>query len=153
MKWVNPPVAWMLHAGAPRLIQSGVHIPGLAQGDHSRVALEAYPGYAARQIVGRASYKSDDRAKQTPERKAERKRIVATLETGGLAWLPRLALPAGLRRACLDDASGDSLDAVLCALQAAWGWQRRSRNFGLPTQLDPLEGWIVGVAAKPAVAA
>jgi len=145
MKWVNPPVAWMLHAGTPRLIAAGVHMPGLAEGDRSRVALESYPGYVARQIVGSASYKSDDRAKHTQERKAGRKRIVAALETGGLAWLPRLALPAKLKRACLDDASGDSLDAVLCALQAAWGWQRRSRNFGLPPGLDPLEGWIVGV--------
>ena len=107
----------------------------------------------ARQIAGRASYKSDDRAKQTPERHAERKRIVATLEAGHPAWLPRLQMPVKLKRACLDDASGDSLDAVLCALQAAWGWQRRSHNFGLPVQLDPLEGWIVGVAAPPAAAA
>ena len=145
MKWVNPPVAWMLHAGTPRLIQSGVHMPGLAEGDRTRVALEAYPGYVARQIAGRASYKSDDRAKQTPDRQEERARIVATLEAGGLAWLPRLAMPAALKRACVDDASGDTLDAVLCALQAAWGWQRRSRNFGLPAGLDPLEGWIVGV--------
>lgn len=150
MKWVNPPVAWMLHAGVPRLIDARVHIPGLAEGDRTRVALEAYPGYVARQIVGRASYKSDDRAKQTPGRLAERKRIVATLEAGGLAWLPRLGMPAKLRRTCLEDASGDSLDAVLCALQAAWGWQRRTRNFGLPARVDPLEGWIVGVPAPPA---
>jgi hypothetical protein len=147
MKWVNPPVAWMLHAGTPRLIAAGVHMPGLAAGDPARVALEAYPGYVARQIVGRASYKSDDRAKQTAERLAERRRIIATLEAGGLKWLPRLKMPAKLERACLDDASGDSLDAVLCALQAAWGWQRRARNFGLPAQFDPLEGWIVGVPA------
>ena len=149
MKWVNPPVAWMLHAGAPRLIASGVHVPGLAEGDRTRVALEAYPGYVARQIVGRASYKSDDRAKQTAGRLTERKRIVATLAAGGLAWLPRLEMPAAVGRACLEDASGDSLDAVLCALQAAWGWQRRAQNFGLPARIDPLEGWIVGVPAPP----
>lgn len=147
MKWVNPPVAWMLHAGVPRLIATGVHIPGLSDGDRTRVALEAYPGFVARQVVGRASYKSDDRAKQTPERLVQRKRIVTTLERGGLAWLPRLKMPAKLRRACLDDASGDALDAVLCALQAAWGYARRARNYGLPAYLDPLEGWIVGVPA------
>ena len=147
MKWVNPPVAWMLHAGVPRLIAAGVHIPGLAEGDQARVALEAYPGFVARQVAGRASYKSDDRAKQTPGRRAERKRIVAALQQGGIAWLPRLDLPPTLRRVCLDDASGDALDAVLCALQAAWGYERRARNFGLPAHLDPLEGWIVGVPA------
>jgi hypothetical protein len=26
---------------------------------------------------------------------------------------------------------------------AAWGWQRRSANYGLPPH-DALEGWIVG---------
>ena len=40
MKWVNPPVAWMLHAGVPRLIAAGVHIPVLNDGDLARVALE-----------------------------------------------------------------------------------------------------------------
>ena len=147
MKWVNPPVAWMLHAGVPRLVAAGVNIPGLADGDRTRVALEAYPGFVARQVAGRASYKSDDRAKQTPARRDERKRIITTLEQGGLTWLPRIKMPAKLRQACLDDASGDALDAVLCALQAAWGYERRARNFGLPANLDPLEGWIVGVPA------
>jgi hypothetical protein len=35
------------------------------------------------------------------------------------------------------------LDAVLCAVLAAWGWQRRDANYGLPAH-DALEGWIVG---------
>ena len=150
MRWTNPPVAWMLHAGVPRLVAAGVNIPGLADGDRTRVALEAYPGFVARQVAGRASYKSDDRAKQTPARRDERKRIITTLEQGGLTWLPRIKMPAKLRQACLDDASGDALDAVLCALQAAWGYERRARNFGLPANLDPLEGWIVGVPAPGA---
>ncbi|WP_374355432.1 hypothetical protein [Chitinimonas sp.] len=29
MKWVNPPVAWMLLEGAPRLLDAGVSLPGL----------------------------------------------------------------------------------------------------------------------------
>jgi hypothetical protein len=145
MKWVNPPVAWMLHAGVPRLISAGVHIPALFEGDRKRVALEAYPGFVARAIIGRESYKSDDAAKQTPARRAARSRIVKALTRGECAWLPGLEMPAKLQRACLDDASGDTLDAVLCALQAAWGHARRERNFGLPPSVDPLEGWIVGV--------
>ena len=39
MKWVNPPVAFMLHAGVPRLLAAGVHLPGLCAGDPARVAL------------------------------------------------------------------------------------------------------------------
>ena len=72
MKWVNPPVAWMLHAGIPRLIAADVLMPGLNDGgpvvDAGRVALEAYPGYLARSIT-RASYKSDTRALQTVARR------------------------------------------------------------------------------------
>jgi len=46
----------------------------------------------------------------------------------------------------VEDASADSLDAVLCLMQAAWAAQRREQGdalCGLPAQLDPLEGWIV----------
>ena len=45
MKWVNPPVAFMLHAATPRLLAAGVSLPAVGQaGDPRRVALEAYPG-------------------------------------------------------------------------------------------------------------
>ena len=29
MKWVNPPVAYMLHAGVPRMLDAGIAFPGL----------------------------------------------------------------------------------------------------------------------------
>ncbi|MDG2273864.1 MAG: hypothetical protein P8L39_16320, partial [Halioglobus sp.] len=41
-----------------------------------------------------------------------------------------------------DDPSGDSLDALLCAVQAAWSWTQRSKNYGEPEGSDALEGWI-----------
>ncbi|MCW3480808.1 DUF429 domain-containing protein [Neisseriaceae bacterium JH1-16] len=144
MKWVNPPVAWMLLEGATRLAKAGVSVPGLADGDAQRIALEAYPGFLARQIT-RASYKSDDKARQTEARRVERARIAAALEAGALPGWPMLTLAAELRTALLDDGSGDALDATLCLLQAAWAEQRRERCFGLPADIDPLEGWIVSV--------
>lgn len=55
MKWVNPPVAFMLHAGVPRLLAAGVDLPGLHAGDRGRVALEAYPGLLARELIARRS--------------------------------------------------------------------------------------------------
>ena len=42
----------------------------------------------------------------------------------------------------VEDPSGDELDALLCATQAAWAWAKRNQNFGLPADSDPLEGWI-----------
>jgi hypothetical protein len=41
------------------------------------------------------------------------------------------------------DPTGDALDAALCLMQAAWAQQRAERQWGLPTDVDPLEGWIV----------
>jgi hypothetical protein len=153
MKWVNPPVAYMLHAGVPLLLAAGAHLAGVEPDDPAadRVALEAYPGLPAREVLGRRSYKSDDRAKQTADRRDAREALVAALERGaGPAGPLRLGLRLRLerpRRAVLvDDASGDSLDAVLCLLQAAWGLARHragAPRYGLPPDVDPLEGWIV----------
>ena len=145
MKWVNPPVAYMLHAGVPLLIDSGVHLPGLHAGDASRVALEGYPGLLAREVLRARSYKSDDKAKQTPERLIARKDLLEALEQGRTRLQLRLRLSHAQRDALVADASGDRLDAVLCLLQAAWASERA--GFGLPAVIDPLEGWIVTAAA------
>ena len=141
MKWVNPPVAFMLHAGVPLLRQAGVTLAGVHEGDPLRVALEAYPGLLAREVLGRRSYKSDDRAKQTPERLIARKDLVEALEQGRSRLGLRLKLTHAQRDALVDDASGDRLDAVLCLLQAAWALDQP--RWGLPALIDPLEGWIV----------
>ena len=143
MKWVNPPVAWMLHAGVPRLLQAGVHLPGLHEGDLQRVALEAYPGLLARELLGQRSYKSDDRARQTPERLIARKDLITGLENGQTRLKLRLKLSHAQRDMLADDASGDSLDAVLCLLQAAWAAGQGAPRYGLPPGIDTLEGWII----------
>ena len=49
-----------------------------------------------------------------------------------------------LSQTLINDGSGDYLDAVLCAIMAAWAYQRRDQDYGLPPDTDPLEGWIVG---------
>ena len=142
MKWVNPPVAFMLHAGVPLLIEAGLHIPGLRPAQaQQRVALEGYPGLLARELIGRRSYKSDAKAAQTAERRDARAALVDALQQGRTRLQLRLVLTAAQREDLLADASGDRLDAVLCALQAAWASQQP--GFGLPEQVDPLEGWIV----------
>ena len=45
-----------------------------------------------------------------------------------------------------EDPSGDQLDALLCAIQAAWTWTQRKNGFGAPQDTDPLEGWIADPA-------
>jgi hypothetical protein len=146
MKWVNPPVAFMLHAGVPRLVAAGVHLPTLHQGDATRVALEAYPGLLARELIQRRSYKSDTKARHTPERLIARKDIVDAIEQGRTRLGLRLRLTHAQRDALVADAAGDRLDAVLCLMQA--GWAAQQPRYGLPAQVDPVEGWIV--SAVPA---
>ncbi|MET3372371.1 hypothetical protein ABIC89_001417 [Variovorax boronicumulans] len=147
MKWVNPPVAYMLHAGVPRLLAAGATLPGLHTGTHKeRIALEAYPGLLARELIGRRSYKSDDLAHQSPEREVARTDLLAALEAGRTRLGLRLQLTAAQRNGLRADAKGDALDAVLCLLQAAWARQRVGSpgpGYGLPGAMDPLEGWIV----------
>lgn len=143
MKWVNPPVAYMLHAAVPLLRAAGVDLPGLQAGDPHRVALEAYPGLLARELIDRRSYKSDDRAKQTPERLIARKDLITALETGRSRLGLRLRLTHAQRDALAEDPSGDRLDAVLCLVQAAWAEREGPPRWGLPADVDPLEGWIL----------
>jgi Protein of unknown function (DUF429) len=160
MKWVNPPVAYMLHAGVPRLLDAGVHFPGLhagvaadrdAAGQPRRVALEAYPGLLAREILKNRSYKSDDKAKQTADRLIARKDLITALEHGqtrlrGAHGPLRLKLTHAQRDTLVGDASGDSLDAVLCMLQAAWAqaqFDAGDARYGMPKRMDALEGWII----------
>ncbi|GAP37490.1 DUF429 domain-containing protein [Piscinibacter sakaiensis] len=148
MKWVNPPVAYMLHAGVPRLLDAGVDLPGLHPGDPARVALEAYPGLLARELLGARSYKSDEAAKQTPERLIARKDLVDALLQGRSRLGLRLRARPALTDALVADASGDRLDATLCLLQAAWCALRP--GWGRPADADPLEGWIATAGPDPA---
>lgn len=151
MKWVNPPVAFMLHAGVPRLLEADASLPGLHEpAGATRIALEAYPGLLARELVGRRSYKADDAARQNPERWLARADLVSSLELGKTRLGLRLALTHAQRDTLLADAQGDLLDAVLCLVQAAWATLQNEtpgidaeRRYGLPLDIDPIEGWIL----------
>lgn len=148
MRWANPPVAWMMHAGIARMLAAGLFFPAHRYGPRGsgKIALEAYPGFTARAVC-RDSYKSDLAAKQTATRRANRRAILAALEAG-VAGLDIVAvLTPAWRRRLAADGTGDRLDAVICALQAAHA--AALPRYGLPRDLDPLEGWIAGVPATP----
>ena len=137
------PVGLMFHAGAPLLLQAGVSIPGLNPVGDARVAVEAYPGVRAREMIGKMSYKSDAKPRQNEARMEARRRIVVFLASD--AQREAIGFGADLNgyvQCLVDDASGDRLDALLCAIQAAWGWRMRHKNFGFPPEFDALEGWI-----------
>lgn len=146
LKLVNPPVGLMFLEGAPRLLDAGISLPGLYVGDPTRIAVEAYPGLLARSIT-RASYKADDRARQTPERQAARQAIVAALTSGAHSSGLVLSLSDEHAQALVDDPGGDLLDAALALTQAAWCARQGPPMFGIPGDCDPLEGWIATAAA------
>jgi len=139
-KLYGTPVGLMFFEGAPRLLAAGVGIPGLEAGDPERIVVEAYPGILARTLIGRRSYKQDVPRKQTADQQQARASLLALIDDGATRSLLGLdtRAPAGL----IEDPRGDHLDALLCAIQAAWAWTRRREGFGLPADCDPLEGWI-----------
>lgn len=142
---INPPVGLMFFEGAPRLAAAGLRVPGLRENGDARVAVEAYPGYVARQL-NVTRYKNDTPATSASRRKARRE--VLRLLADGRPLDVAVEIPPALARRCVDDADGDRLDAVLCALLAAWCAQRAERGFGLPPRIDPVEGWIAAVPAR-----
>ena len=137
------PVAKMFFQGATRLLESGVSVPPLRPSADRRVVLEGYPALVARTFIGRQSYKSDERARQTPERWLARQRLLDALCSPALVaeYGVMLDLSSELYQQLLADPTGDALDALLCAIQAAWASQQP--EYGIPAGCDPAEGWIV----------
>ena len=131
------PVGFMYFEGLSRLLAAGLSLPGLHAGDEARVGLEGYPGWLAFELIGNRSYKNQDSA----DRLIARKDIVDALEQGRTRLGLRLKLTHAQRESLVDDASGDRLDAVLCLVQAAWA--AGQPGYGMPSDLDPVEGWIV----------
>ncbi len=151
MKLVNPPVGLMFFEGAPRLLAANVSVVPCAPSTDSRIALEAYPGYLARKIT-RGSYKKDGKDGARPDRRDARVEIIAAITSGHASVAPlEVRMPSALEGLCVEDGSGDPLDAVLCAVQAAIACiapKVAERDaYGIPDEADPLEGWIVALSA------
>lgn len=138
-KLYGVPVGLMFFEGAPRLLKSGVTIPHVHQGDPSRIVVEAYPGIVARTLIDRQSYKNDAKRKQTREQLDARLSLFQQLtKEADARYGFNIEAPLNLCK----DPGADHLDALLCAVQAAWAWSQRENGFGKPDNLDPLEGWI-----------
>ncbi len=138
------PVAKMFFEGAPRLLRSNISILPVLPRNDSRVGVEPYPKLvAARYAEGRA-YKAEDKRRQNAVLTRTRERIVNGLETHAHRdfWF-RLRLASIVREKAIANETGDVLDAVLCAVQAAWSIGQTSPPDGIPPDCDRLEGWIV----------
>jgi hypothetical protein len=130
----------MFFKGSPRLIRAGVTIPGLQIGDPGRIVVEAYPKMLVSKFGNGNSYKNDNKAKQTRDQYIARCEILKKIING--ACLADYGLKVEAPVSLVSDPTGDELDALLCAIQAAWSWTQRESGFGIPSNFDSLEGWI-----------
>ena len=139
------PVGKMFFQGAPRLLKSGVSILPCRPTSDNRIAIEAYPALVAHHWIGRRSYKHDTRKRQIPEREAARREIVDRLCSSCLPIQYRFTVKLSeiMAQTCIQDPTGDTLDALLCAVQAAWAYTQREHGYGIPQDCDPVEGWII----------
>jgi len=143
------PVGKMYFEGMPRLLAAGAQLPGLmppAASPPVRIALEAYPALLAHELLGPVSYKNDAPGSPTPERLLARLSLVDALVQGRSRLGVRLQISDAVREQLAQDALGDRLDAVLCLMQAAWADGQDAKGapcFGLPADVDPVEGWIL----------
>lgn len=165
MNTVRPPVALMFHAVAPRLVAHAVHVPLLRPVPHAnRVALETYPGWLARHLIGRAPYKGGDATDRATRREVRTHLLRNLAGLGKLAESTSAAGPtnpislssplpgplpgplSGLTvrwnadhaARMLDDPEADLLDALLCAVLAAVSTLRPC--YGLPSPAAPPHG-------------
>jgi Protein of unknown function (DUF429) len=144
------PVGKMYFEGLSRLVEADIGLPGLRTRRSPESAwhlgFEAYPGLLATEVLGKRSYKSDDKARQTDDLLVARLTLIDALEQGRTRLGLRLKLSPAQRDHLACDAKGDRLDAVLCLLQAGWAhlrWQEGDARAGIPADVDPVEGWIL----------
>ena len=143
-KLFGVPVGKMFFEGAPRLLSSDVSILPVRPNNGNRIALEAYPALVARRWVGKQGYKSDARSKQTEAHLVARRSIaegIMSTEFKNIFGFEIICTDEKIQH-IIDDATGDQMDALLCAIQAAWAWTQRDKGFGIPEDVDTLEGWI-----------
>jgi hypothetical protein len=134
------PVGRMWFRGAPILLRSGVSVLPCAPTDSERVALEVYPALLAQYLLGeKRSYKVDDARKADAEQRAAREDMLDVLQKRKNYGL-RVQLVPGIAERAIEDHTGDVLDAILACVQAAWA--STLPDFGIPPDVDALEGWI-----------
>lgn len=146
------PVGKMFFKGAPLLCSSGDCIVPLRMNNSSKIVIEAYPKIVASKWIERRRYKNDDPKKNNDEMLAARRDLLQAVRGRESSnsrksfydWYGfDFSMNDADADACVNDFTGDKLDSVLCAMQAAWAYlQGREKNYGVPVNVDLLEGWI-----------
>jgi hypothetical protein len=139
------PVGKMFFAGAPLLVRSPCTVAPFRQGcADAGIIVEAYPKLVATKAVGKSVYKSESPSRARSTHTEIRKSILQWIQSGNAKEVYGFVVKLNdiVAERCVYDSKGDKLDAVLCAMQAAWAWARRRSRYGIPDCCDELEGWI-----------
>jgi hypothetical protein len=144
MKVYGVPVGKMFFEGAPRLLKAGFSILPCHATNDARIVFEIYPALMARSLIGKQSYKSDEKRKQTTEMQLLRQVTINRVRSP--EFLTKygfgVVINADIASECDRDPSGDTIDALFAAIQAASA--SRKPDYGIPENCDRLEGWICG---------
>lgn len=137
------PVGKMFFEGASRLLAAPVSVLPCRPLPIKRIVIEGYPALVARRWLGSRSYKSDERKKQTVEQLAARRDLLHALCSDELATVYgiKMVVDDKMAEVLIEEPMGDALDAVLCAIQAAWAYTQRDDGYGIPAGHER-EGWI-----------
>lgn len=139
------PVGRMFYQGAYRLLEAGVTVLPFQQEKpcENRFVVEGYPALIARRLAPRQGYKSDTPKLQDSAKAATRKQMIGALSAQFLEeeFGFQIALN-GFEQALYEDATGDRLDALLCAIQAGWAYTQCNQGWGIPAVPEAREGWI-----------
>ncbi len=154
----RPPVGRMFFEGAKRIAASNVSIPPVRVNDEKRVVVEAYPRLVADKFQAGCKYKD---GKKLDDRRDLLLKWASQQNPYGVTVSFQDEKDRKDRKDCVEDESGDTIDSVFCAMQAAWSWlveqdeakqgsKARTQRYGVPIFSIPclkkvvdLEGWIV----------
>ncbi len=135
--------------GARCLLDSGVNILPCCPRQDQRIAIEAYPKLVAKFILGRRPYK-DGNVSQREDRSKARWEIIKNLQAARFReWygFDVTLSDSEIAERTVIDWQGDLLDALLCAVQAAWAHSVLHDGSAPSLECDALEGWIADPAS------
>ncbi len=152
LKTVNPPLIKMFYEGAKRLANSGVSTIPFHHPKDNRIAFETYPALLSRLFTG--SYKSDSSSSKNEELATSRQKILDGILSDYLIKNLGFSLDIDndIKQELIQDNSGDSLDSVLCCIQAYWSFLQGWPHFGINSKNHftiKSEGWIVSPHLPP----
>lgn len=152
LKTVNPPLIKMFYEGAKRLAKSGVSVVPFHHPKDNRIVFETYPALLSRLFT--SNYKSDSNDSDIKRLKLSRKKILdGVLSDYLLINLGfSLSIEDDVKTRIIEDNTGDSLDSVLCCIQAYWSFLQGWPNFGITSKNQftvKAEGWIVSPHLPP----